>query len=49
MSTTFTDTKVNNCFITLLRYNLTERETLQSHKLNYFIKQWVMFLKKSNF
>ena len=24
--------------------NLTNRKTLQSHKLNYFIKQWVIFL-----
>ena len=30
----------------LLQYNLTNRKTPQSYKLNYFIKQWVMFLIK---
>ena len=31
-----------------LRYNLTDRKTLQSYKLNYFIKQLVIFLIRSN-
>ena len=34
--------------ISLLRYNLTDRETLQSYKLNYFIKERVMFLTWSD-
>ena len=35
-----------NC---LLRYNQSDRKTLQSHKLNYFIKQLVMFLTRGDF
>ena len=30
--------------LALLRYNLTDSKTLQSHKLNYFIKQRVILL-----
>ena len=29
-------------------YNITDRKTLQSYKYNYFIKQPVMFLTRSN-
>ena len=29
------------CMYPLLRYNLTDRKTLQSYKFNYFIKQRV--------
>ena len=32
----------------VLRYNLTERKTLQSYKLNYFIKQRVIILIRSD-
>ena len=32
----------------LLRYNPTDRKTLQSYKLNYFIKQLVIFLIRSD-
>ena len=33
--------------LALLRYNLTDSKTLQSYKLNYFIKQRVILLTKS--
>ena len=32
----------------MLWYNLTDRKTLQSHKLNYFINQQVMFLTRND-
>ena len=32
----------------LLRYNPTDRKTLQSYKLSYFIKQLVIFLTRSD-
>ena len=34
--------------MSLLRYNLTDRKTLQSHKFNYFINQRVMFLTRND-
>ena len=45
------DTKLKKFEILLvlvLQYDLTNRKTLQSHKLNYFIKQGVMFFTRSN-
>ena len=33
--------------LALLRYNLTDRKTMQSYKLNYFIKQRVTLFTKS--
>ena len=33
----------------VLWYNLTDRKTLQSHKLNDFMKQQVVFLMRGNY
>ena len=32
----------------MVRYNLTDRKTLQFHKLNYYIKRRVIFLARND-